>query len=454
MSEDGSTSLIIGLLIVAFLLLVNAMCVATEFVLVTVRRSRIDQLAAEGSRPARRVKASLANVDYYIAAGQLGITMASIALGYVGEPVLGRIIEPPVAALVGSFAPAISHTLAIAVAFIVVTSLHIIIGEFVPKTIALEQPVRTSLAISLPLGIFVRIFGPAIWVLNKMSIGMLRKLGMDIRPLGENPLTAEDLALSVETSASAGLISRRELSLTRHLLNLSRIEGRELMVPRSRIVALDITASWAEVAPILAERPLTRYPVYRDSIDDIAGILDAKRLLLAEDETVRHAWQDQVQEAVVLPETISANTTLEAIRKENGRMAILIDEYGGTAGLITQFDIVRFLAKDLPDDGNADDRHVLPWDGVSPIVINGLTALSEVIESLGIDDPDSDSATLGGFVTELHNAIPDVGDEAEYEGVVFRVIEMDQYRVARVEAKRQGVVRIHRELDDTEVTAR
>lgn len=454
MSEDGSIPLVLGLPIVVFLLLANAIFVATEFALVTVRRTRIDQLAAEGGRSARRVKAALGNLDYYIAAAQLGITMASIALGFVGEPVLARIIEPPVEALVGAFAPAISHTLAIAVAFLFVTSLHIIFGEFVPKTIALEQSERTSLAISLPLDIFVRIFGPVIWVLNKTGNGLLRLLGIDLRPLGDSPLTAEDLALTVETSASAGLISRRELSLTRHLLNLARIEGRELMVPRSRIVALDIAASWAEVASTLAERPLTRYPVYRESIDDIVGILDAKRLLLAEDETMRHAWQDQVHDAVVLPETISANAALEAIRKQGARMAILVDEYGGTAGLITQFDIVRFLAEDLPDDGNEDDRHVLPWDGASPIVINGLAPLSEVIEALAIEEPDSDSATLGGFITELRNAIPEAGDEAEYEGVVFQVLEMDQYRVARVEARRRGIVRIHQELDGAGVTAR
>ncbi len=454
MSEDGSIPLVLGLPIVAFLLLANAVFVATEFALVTVRRTRIDQLAAEGSGPARRVKAALGNLDYYIAAAQLGITMASIALGFVGEPVLASVIEPPVEAVVGAFAPAISHTLAIAVAFLFVTSLHIIVGEFVPKTIALEQSVRTSLLISLPLEIFVRIFGPVIWALNKTGNGLLRLLGMELRPLGDSPLTVEDLALTVETSASAGLISRRELNLTRHLLNLSRIESRELMVPRSRMIGLDHTATWNDVAPTLAQRPLTRYPVYQGSIDDIVGILDAKRLLLAEDESIRHAWQNQVQKAVVLPETVSASTTLEDMRKQGARMAILVDEYGGTAGLITQFDIVRFLAEDLPDDGNPDDRHVLPWDGASPIQLNGLAPLSEVIESMGFEDPDSDSATLGGFITELRNAVPSDGDEVTYEGIVFRVLEMDQYRVARVEATRSGVTRIHQELDDAEAAVR
>lgn len=454
MSEDGSISLIIGLPIVAFLLLANAIFVATEFALVTVRRTRINQLAADGSRPARRVKTALGNLDYYIAAAQLGITMASIALGFVGEPVLARIIEPPVEALVGAFAPAIAHTLAIAVAFLFVTSLHIIIGEFIPKTIALEEAERTSLLISLPLHMFVRMFGPVIWALNKAGNFLLRLLGMEIRPLGDSPLTAEDLALTVETSASAGLISRRELSLTRHLLNLSQLESRELMTPRSKIVAVDREASWDDVAAILAERPLTRYPVYRHSIDDIVGILDAKRVLLAEEESARHGWRDRVQDAVVLPESVNANTTLETMRRRGARMAILVDEYGGTAGLITQFDIVRFLAVDLPDEGDAGDRHLVQWDGTSPISINGLVPMSEVVESLGIDDPDSDSATLGGFIAELRKGIPAVGEEVVHDGITFRVTEMDQYRVARVEAGRAGGTRLHPEGEGAEVLAR
>ena len=454
MSEDGGISLLIGLPFVAFLLLANAIFVAAEFALVTVRRTRIDQLASEGSRPARRVNTALGNLDYYIAAAQLGITMASIALGFVGEPVLARIIEPPVEVLVGAFAPAVAHTVAILVAFLFVTSLHIIIGEFIPKTIALEEAERTTLLISLPLAIFVRIFGPAIWALNKTGNGLLRILGMDLRPLGDDPLTAEDLALTVETSASAGLISRRELSLTRHLLHLSRIESRELMTPRGKTVALDIDASWDDVAAILAEHRLTRYPVYRDSIDTIVGILDAKRLLLADDEAPRTAWRDHLQEALVLPESVNASTTLETMRQRGVRMAILVDEYGGTAGLISQFDIVRFLAQDLPGDGQVDDRHLVFWDGASPTVINGLAVLSEVVEALGITNPESDSATLGGFVTELRQGVPVAGDEVRYDGIAFRVMEMDHYRVAKVRVERDEGSPIHQDAKDAEVQAR
>lgn len=448
MTEDGSLSIGLGIPIVVFLLLANAIFVAAEFALVTVRRTRIDQLASEGNRSARSVQAALGNLDYYIAAAQLGITMASILLGFFGEPVLARIIEPPVETVVGSFAPALSHTLAIAVAFLFVTSLHIIVGEFVPKTIALEQPERASLGIAIPLSIFVRIFGPVIGVLNGISNGLLRLLGMDLRPLGEDMLTAQDLALTFESSASAGLISRRELTLTRHLLRLSDIECRELMIPRSQIIALNVADSWEDVIKTFAERPLTRYPVFEGSVDQVVGVLDAKRLLLSPDREVREDWRTQVQDALVLPETVSAEAALGKMRRDGRRMIVLVDEYGGTAGIITQFDIVKYLASDLPDEVQVDERHLGMENETFPQEISGLVPITEFRESTGVDLPDSDASTIGGLVTDARNDIPAVGDVVSIKGLTFTVTEMDQYRVARVRIERNED---HRDAQDSDV---
>ena len=433
MPEDGSLPTLVGIPLVGFLLLANAGFVATEFALVTVRRTRIDQLAAEGSRSARRVQDALGNLDYYIAAAQLGITMASIMLGAVGEPVLAAIIEPPIIAIVGAFAPVVAHTVAIAVAFTFVTALHIIVGEFIPKSIALEQAERTSLLIAFPLSIFVRIFGPAIWLLNAVGNGLLRLLGTNVRPLEDDPLTAEDLAHTVESSASAGLISGRELSLTRHLMRLSAIESRELMVPRSKMEVLDASTSREELATAFAERPLTRYPVYEDTIDNIIGILDAKRLLLLDSDPARVTWQSRIQPATVIPESVTADVALETLRAEDGRMAILVDEYGGTSGLITQFDIVRFLATDLPETMHSDNSRAVPGGAEFPQVLSGLVPVSEFRESFGLDLTESDATTIGGLVTELRRSIPAVGDTVQIDELTLTVVEMDNYRVARVQ---------------------
>jgi len=255
---------------------------------------------------------------------------------------------------------------------------------------------------------------------------------VDIRPLGEEPLTAEDLSFAFETSASAGLISRRELDLTRNLLRLSQTESRELMVPRSQIAALDANAPWDEVASIFSHRPFTRYPVFEGSLDSLTGMVDAKRLLLAEDDAVRAAWRDQVRPSTVLPESVSADVSLETMRRQSSPMAILVDEYGGTAGLLTQFDIVRFLAEGLPEDIPSNDRYVDSWDKVSPLVLSGLVPLSELRELLEIEIPDTDVVTIGGFVTELRQQIPAVRDCVSYENIMFTVLDVDQYRVAQV----------------------
>jgi CBS domain containing-hemolysin-like protein len=454
MADEGSLSPIVGIPIVVFLLLANALFVATEFALVTVRRTRIDQLVAEGDRSARRVKAALGNLDYYVAASQLGITMASIALGFFGEPVLAAIIEPPVEAVIGAVAPAVAHTIAIAVAFFFVTALHIVVGEFIPKTIALEQSDRTSLLIALPLQLFVRVFGPVIWVLNAIANGLLRLLGQDLRPLGDDPLTAEDLGLAFETSASAGLITRRELGLTRHLLRLSQTESRELMVPRGQMIALDADASWEGVATTFARRPLTRYPAYEGSIDTVVGILDARRLLLNGDDVSRAAWRSQVQPATVLPESATLDVALEAMRRQGSQMAILVDEYGGTAGLLTQFDIVRFLTEDLPEDLAYDDRHVPAWDQSAPLVLSGLVPMSELRAILDAELPESDAVTVGGFVTELRQQIPAVGESVTFDGITATVLEMDQYRVAQVQLEANPTPPATAKLDEIPEPAR
>jgi CBS domain containing-hemolysin-like protein len=255
---------------------------------------------------------------------------------------------------------------------------------------------------------------------------------MDLRPIGDDPLSAEDLSLAFETSASAGLISRRELELTSNLLRLSQTESRELMIPRSKMVAIPAHASWGEVTAIFAQRPFTHYPVYADTIDDVEGILDVKRLLLAEDDDARRSWRSSVQPPVVLPESVAADVVLAAIQRRSTPMAILVDEHGGTAGLITLFDIVRFLTEEIPEEPGQEVRHLDSWDRHTPLVVSGLVPMSEFRHALEIETPESEAVTIAGFVTELRQQIPVVGDSVTFDGVVLTVLEMDHYRVARV----------------------
>jgi putative hemolysin len=427
----------IGLLIVAALLLANGLFVAAEFALVTVRRTRMEMLADEGQASARRVMRALGNLDYFVAASQLGITMASIALGFVGEPVLAGLIEPPVERVVGSFAPAISHTLAIAVAFFFVTSLHIVIGEFVPKSIALQEPERTATAISGPMSLFVRVFGPAIWLLNATGNTLLRMVGVAVDPITDTPLAADDLALTMESSASAGLISRRELDLAQHALELESTDAGHVMIPRNEIAAISQDASREEVLRLMAGHRHTRYPVYEGDLDAITGILNAKHVLLDDDPD--GDWRRHVQPPIILPESADVLEVIGKTEPGKNELVILVDEYGGTAGILSLFDIAEHLAGRLPEDLEAEDPAIprLP-DG--SLLLSGQTRLTMLAERFAVDLEEDEVHTIAGVVMEQLGHIPVVGESVVVDGYELVVRAMDGHRIDTVHMRDIGFV--------------
>lgn len=426
---DNALSLLPGLLLVIALLALNGIFVAAEFSYVTVRRTQVQHLAGQGDARARSLLNALQNLDFYVAASQLGITMATIALGFLGEPVLAQLIEPPIEAVVGEFAPALSHTVAIAVAFAIITALHIVVGEFVPKSVALARPDLTAIWLVYPMAAFVWLFRPAIWLLNATGFALLRLIGVDLQPVSDEPLRVEDIAFSLETSASAGLISRRELDLTRNMLRLTTITASDLMVPRNEIVAIPLDATADEVRRTFAQHRYTRYPVYRESLDEIVGILNIKEAIfgLSRDDD----WTADIEPPLVLPESITIDNALAAARQAWAPMIVLVDEFGGTAGIITVFDVVQYLAGGLPDEFRPGMPEIEPGPDGS-FVISGQLPLVEFADEFDTEVPDVDSHTVGGMISELLQRIPDEGDELDLEYYRLRVLEVDHHRVERV----------------------
>lgn len=416
----------IGLLVVVALLLANGLFVAAEFALVTVRRARLESLANEGNSAARRVLRALTNLDFYVAASQLGITMASIALGAVGEPVLARLIEPPFESLVGSFAPAFAHAVAIGVAFFLITALHIVVGEFVPKTIALQQPERTAITVSGPMALFSRVFSPVIWLLNTTGNALLGLLGMDVRPIKDQPLSAADLAYSLESSASAGLISRRALDLAQHALELEMTRAVDIMTPRNEVTGISIDADRPDVLREMVAAGHTRYPVYRSTLDDIVGIVDAKLVLLDDDPGAD--WRRHIVPAVIVPESATIADIIEQARTSKRELVVVVDEYGGMAGLVSFFDIAEHLAGRLPEEF---DTRLPPFqrnqDGT--ITVSGRARLDDLEEIFGNESPPDDVHTAAGLVIATLGHIPQVGDEIEIKSGRIRVTAMDRHRV-------------------------
>ncbi|MGH2559114.1 MAG: hemolysin family protein, partial [Thermomicrobiales bacterium] len=456
-SEDGRRSSVrpkeapisTGLSLIAVLLLVaaNGFFVATEFSLVSVRRTRMQQLAAEGSRPARAVIDRLDHLDTYIAATQLGITIASLGLGWIGEPALAHLIEPAVDQIPfvsEGTREALKHPLAFAIAFSTITTLHIVFGELAPKSLALQRPDSTSLFAAGPIHWFLIIFRPVINVLNGVGNGVVRLFG--IQPAAGHALvqSAEELMLSIDASREAGLVEQAAHDLVDRAFTFTELEVRHAMVPRTEMVAVPVDASLDDLLRVAADSSHMRLPVYEHDTDHIVGIVFIKRLLplLRESRTTEGLpagefafdLRDFVTEPFVVPETVPAADVLNRLRLAGTQIAVVIDEYGGTAGVVTLEDLVERLVGQIEDEfrlaGEAELDAVTNAD-----LIDGLMGIGEARERFGLElaEEQYNVETVGGYVFSVLARRPAVGDEVNLTGGrVLRVEELDGLRIARL----------------------
>lgn len=429
MSEPWSTALGIGAVIV--LVAANGLFVATEFAYVAVRRTRIEQLASTRHARARLLLASLHDLDNYIAATQLGITMSSLALGWVGEPALAHIIEPPVEAIFSGWAAdAIAHGIAVAIAFAIITSLHIVLGELAPKTLALQRTEAVALWVVAPIAVFNRIFRPFIWVMNQAGRAVVRPFGIRPAHAHEENLAPDELELVIEASARAGLLSTSELLLARRALEFSAIQADQIMVPRTEVIALDSEADVAAVLATMEGHHHTRYPVYENDLDHILGIIDVKDLLMLI-SAGGSDWRSLVRPAVAIPEAVSVEVAVAEMRARQVQMLVLVDEHGGTSGILTADELLYRLLGRWLGAGRQGGESVRPL-AAGNLLVSGLALIEDVEDATGAELADEDYDTVGGFVMARLGRIPRVGDRVEVPGYHFRVMAMDGRRVERV----------------------
>jgi CBS domain containing-hemolysin-like protein len=428
MSEAWWT--VIGLIAVIVLVAANGLFVATEFAYVAVRRSRVEQLASGGHSRAKLLLASLHDLDNYIAATQLGITMSSLALGWVGEPALAHIIEPPVGALVGSWAPAVSHAASVTVAFTLITTLHIVLGELAPKTLALQRSEQTALWVAAPIAVFNRVFRPFIWVMNTSGRMVVKPFGIHPASEHESNMSADELELVIEASARAGLLSTSELLLARRALEFSAIQADQIMVPRTELVAINAEDSLESVLDLVDQHQHTRYPVFEDDLDHILGVLDAKDLL----RLVRNGgtdWRPLTRQAVAIPESVSVEVAVQAMRARQVQIVVLVDEHGGTSGILTADEVLYRLLGRWLGGGRQQAETVRPL-AAGNLLVSGLALISDVEDATESELSSEDYDTIGGFIMHRLGRIPRVGDRVDVPGYEFRVMAMDGRRVDRV----------------------
>lgn len=435
--ENTLTLDLLGILGIGLFVLTNGFFVAAEFSLVSVRRTRIAELAARGEAGAEAVQKAIENPDRVIAATQLGITLSSLALGWIGEPALSHLIAPVVSLFPQTLRSDISHSISAALAFTVITFLHVVIGELAPKSIALQNPERTSMIVARPTLFTERLFKPAIWALNGAGNGLLRLVG--IQPASGHQLvhSVEELKMLVDASTESGVMEQDEGDMLQAIFNLGEMIVRQVMVPRTEVVAVEADAPLEEIIHLATQSTYTKFPVYEDSLDQIIGVVHVKDLLkvMQSPNCTDCLARSIAREALFVPETLSVNALLRLFRDKRQHIAIVLDEYGGTGGLVTLEDLLEEIVGEVSDpfDSSAPGFQTLP-DG--SILIDGLTLIEDVNQQLHLDLHDEYYDTIAGYVMGRLGRIPRLHDVVEGDGVRLQVEEMDRLRVARVKLAR------------------
>jgi len=418
-------TLFLELLAVAALILLNGFFVAAEYGLVTARRTRIRELEEQGNRRARAVLQIVADPPRFIAAMQLGVTATSLAIGAVGEQALAKVFDPILASVI-----------AIALAFLIITFLHVVIGELVPKGLALRHSETTALAVSAPVRGFFIALKPLIWVLQRSSELVLRALGLEPPGDDDDVLSEAELKMVLDRSTAHGEIEQQEQEMLYKVFDFADKEVSTVMVPRPEVVALSVELPPEEALAAMIESPYTRYPVYRQSLDDIVGILHVRDLISA--LTDRGIAGVQVEELVrpanIVPETKDLAALLAEFRRTNQHMAIVVDEYGELEGIVTLEDLLEEIVGEIEDEFDLPDESVerLPNGKMR---IDGTFPIDDFNEQFDRRLPIEDYHTVGGFVFGLLGRAPEVGDEVSHDGTRFTVLEVEGSRIERLEVE-------------------
>ncbi|MBN9435823.1 hemolysin family protein [Bosea sp. (in: a-proteobacteria)] len=435
-SPDGSMLDIVGILAVLFLVAANGFFVAAEFSLVSVRRSRVTELVAAGRMNATALKGAVDNLDANLAATQLGITISSLALGWLGEPALAHLIEPALSSLPSSFASASSHAIAVAISFIIITALHIVLGELAPKSLALQRSEGTALWVVRPLGLFLFLLRPAIVTLNGLGNLVLRLCGL--RPgTGEGSLhSPEELKLLIQASQEGGILQQMQQEVVARVLSIGDRRISDIMTPRRDVDWIDPDDDPEETIRIIRECRHEQLLVGRGGIDEPLGMVLKKDLL---DQVLDGKPIDPmaiIHAPVVLHEGATIFRVLEQFKRAPVRLAVVVDEYGGLEGIVTQTDLLEALAGDLPGAEGEEPDVVEREDG--SLLIDGMMPAHEAFERLGLqlDSVEGDFHTIAGLALLRLGRLPDAGDVFEYEGWRFEISDMDGRRIDKLLASR------------------
>jgi CBS domain containing-hemolysin-like protein len=415
-------TILFELVAVGVLILLNAFFVAAEYGLVTARRTRIVELQHQGNRRARDVLRITSDPPRFIAAMQLGVTLTSLGIGALGEVALSHLFDSVMATL-----------LAVLLAYLVLTFLHVVIGELVPKGIALGHSEGTALFVSAPVRLFFTVMRPLVWFLQRSTEIVLRWLGQKPPGADDDVHSEAELRMLVSQSTEHGEIEQQEQEMLYKVFDFADKEAKDVMVPRPEVVALSIDLPPEQCLEAVMDSPFTRYPVYRESLDNVVGILHVRDLFRAMRDRGMHEVkvEDIIRPAHIVPETKELAALLAEFRRANQHMAIVVDEYGDMEGIVTLEDLLEEIVGDIEDEFDLPDESVEQVDE-DTVIIDGTFPIDDFNERFHTTMPDEDYHTMAGFVFGLLGRQPEAGDTLNHDGMRFDVLEVEGSRILKL----------------------
>jgi CBS domain containing-hemolysin-like protein len=430
---------VFNVLLVIFLVLANGFFVASEFALVAVRKSRIEALAAEGNKAAQRCLNLLENLNAYISATQLGITLASLGLGWVGEPAVAALLEPLLirigeatgAAFLAS--GAVLHAISFAIAFSFITFLHIVFGELAPKTAALELSERVSMAVALPLQIFYKVFYYPIRLLDWTGTKTVRLFGL--HPTGDHGsiYTEEELRSLIALSHKSGHVNQEEQKLINSVFEFSETTVKEAMIPRTQIASISSDCSLADIAKAFSQHGYSRLPVHRASLDDVVGFVHSKDVMPFLLEPDSFNLEKVLQSPLYVVDTAKLEDVLRQMQREKSHFGFVVDEHGGVEGIITLEDLLEEIVGDISDEHDEEVREQIDEQADGSFLLDGGLAVRDLNRRLELNLPVSEGyTTIAGFLMSESGELLNEGEEVRFNGHVFLVEKVENRRIIKV----------------------
>lgn len=421
---------------VAILIAFTGFFVAAEFAIVKVRSSRIDQLVAEGKRGALAAKKVTSNLDEYLSACQLGITVTAMGLGWLGEPTIEKLLHPLFEKL--NLNPSISSVLTFGLAFMTMTYLHVVVGELAPKTMAIQKAEKVTLLFAGPLMMFYKVMYPFIWVLNNSARVVTGLFGL--KPASEHEVahSEEELRLILSESYESGEINQAEYKYVNNIFEFDNRIAKEIMVPRTEIVGFYLEDSVEEHMKVIQNERYTRYPIFGEDKDDIIGMVNVKDFFIRymnNDKEDLSSIRTYMRPIIEVMETTPIHDLLLQMQKKRIPMAVLYDEYGGTAGIVTLEDILEEIVGEIRDEYDEDEAPPIQHVNEQHIIVDGKVLISEVTDLFGLHIEEDDVDTIGGWIMMQNHEIEE-GQHVEAEGYEFKVLEKDAYQIKRVEIRK------------------